>query len=81
MVITSIANEKVKFLRSLADAKTRKKEGLYIAEGANLIKDIPSPESVRMLFVKESKRDSFEDILNRFSARMFTQARSTRSIS
>ena len=68
MVITSIANEKVKFLRSLADAKTRKKEGLYIAEGANLIKDIPSPESVRMLFVKESKRDSFEDILNRFSA-------------
>ena len=68
MVITSIANEKVKFLRSLADAKTRKKEGLYIAEGANLIKDIPSPESVRMLFVKESKRDSFEDILSRFSA-------------
>lgn len=68
MVITSIANEKVKFFRSLADAKTRKKEGLYIAEGANLIKDIPSPESVRMLFVKESKRDSFEDILSRFSA-------------
>lgn len=68
MVITSIANEKVKLLRSLADAKTRKKEGLYIAEGANLIKDIPSPESVRMLFVKESKRDSFEDILSRFSA-------------
>ncbi len=68
MVITSIANEKVKLLRSLADAKARKKEGLYVAEGANLIKDIPSPESVRMLFVKESKQDAFADVLSRFSA-------------
>ena len=66
MVITSIANEKVKLLRSLADAKNRKELGLYIAEGANLVKDIPSPESVRLLFVKESKQSQFAEIISRF---------------
>ena len=66
MVITSIANEKVKLLRSLADAKNRKELGLYVAEGANLVKDIPSPESVRLLFVKESKQSQFAEIISRF---------------
>ncbi|MBO4478778.1 MAG: RNA methyltransferase [Clostridia bacterium] len=66
MVITSIANEKVKLLRSLADAKNRKELGLYVAEGANLVKDIPSPKSVRLLFVKESKQSQFAEIISRF---------------
>lgn len=68
MVITSISNEKVKLFRSLSDAKNRREAGLYIAEGANLIKDIPTPSSVRMLFVKESKQEAFKDVLSRFSA-------------
>ena len=68
MVITSISNEKVKLFRSLSEAKNRREAGLYIAEGANLIKDIPTPSSVRMLFVKESKQEAFKDVLSRFSA-------------
>ena len=68
MVITSISNEKVKLFRSLSEAKNRREAGLYIAEGANLIKDIPAPSSVRMLFVKESKQEAFKDVLSRFSA-------------
>ena len=68
MVITSISNEKVKLLRSLSEAKNRKALGLYVAEGANLIKDVPSPEAVHMLFVKESKQDVFRDILDKFPA-------------
>ena len=68
MVITSISNEKVKFFRSLSDSKGRKASGCYIAEGANLIKDIPDPASVRFFFLKESKAESFTGILERFSA-------------
>lgn len=68
MVITSISNEKVKLLRSLSDAKNRKELGLFVAEGANLVKDIPDPSSVRLLFVKESKQEAFKDLTDRFSA-------------
>ena len=68
MVITSISNEKVKLLRTLSDAKGRREHGLYLAEGGNLIKDIPDSQTVRFLFVKESKEESFADILSRFPA-------------
>ena len=66
MVITSISNEKVKLLRSLSDAKTRKETGLYVAEGANLVKDVPNKGDVQALFVKESKEESFREILSAF---------------
>ena len=69
MVITSIANEKVKLLRSLADHKGRKEHGLYLAEGANLVKDVPDEKSVRALFVKESKQEEFSELLSRFSVK------------
>ncbi len=67
-VITSISNEKVKLFRSLLDSKGRKETGLYLAEGANLIKDIADKKSVRYLFVKESRIDTYRDILSSFSA-------------
>ena len=66
MVITSISNEKVKLFRSLASAKGRKEAGLYIAEGANLVKDIPLRDSVSTLFVKQSREEDFREITNRF---------------
>ena len=67
MVITSISNEKVKLLRSLSEAKNRKALGLYVAEGANLVKDIPASSCVRMLFVKQSKTEDFADLIKKFS--------------
>ena len=67
MVITSISNEKVKLLRSLADHKGRKEQGLYLAEGANLVRDIPDERAVRALFVKESKQEEFSAIFSRFA--------------
>ena len=68
MVITSISNEKVKIFRSLLEVKGRKASGCYLAEGANLVKDIPYKDRVKMLFVKASKEDSFRDITDLFSA-------------
>ena len=68
MVIKSISNEKVKFFRSLLTAKGRKQEGCYVAEGANLVKDIPASQKVKLLFVKESREEFFRDITDAFSA-------------
>ena len=59
MVITSISNEKVRLFRSLMDAKGRKESGLYLAEGANLIGDIPADAAVRCVYVKESKEKDY----------------------
>ena len=63
MVITSISNEKVKLLRSLMDAKGRKAAGLYVAEGQNLVKDVPQNADVRYYFLKESKADEYLPLL------------------
>ena len=68
MVITSSSNEKVKLFRSLQDAKGRKQAGLYLAEGANLVCDLPEDAAVRYFFVKESKEKEYEALFSRFSA-------------
>ena len=68
MVITSISNEKVKLFRSLTTSKGRKESGLYLAEGANLIRDLGEGAVVRYLFVKESKAECYQEILSRIDA-------------
>ena len=68
MVITSISNEKVKLFRSLTESKGRKERGLYLAEGYNLVKDIPASAAVRYLFLKESKAEAYASEFARFGA-------------
>ena len=68
MVIKSISNEKARLFRSLADAKARREQGLYLVEGVNSVGDIPLSVAVRYLYVKESKQAEYEQVLSRFSA-------------
>ena len=67
MVVKSISNEKIRLFRALESAKGRKEHGCYLAEGANLVKDIPQDAEVLFTFVKESKAEEFSSILSRFS--------------
>lgn len=39
-MITSTANEKVKFVKKLHDKKNRDAENLFIAEGVNILSDL-----------------------------------------
>ena len=66
MIVTAISNEKVKLFRALESAKGRKENGCYLAEGANLVKDIPQDADVLFTFVKESKAEEFEPLTSRF---------------
>ena len=68
MTITSISNEKVQFFRNLSDTSFRKRNECFLAEGANLVKDIPQTADVLRVYVKESKQEEFADILNKFTA-------------
>ncbi len=67
-VITSISNEKVKLFRSLSERKGRKETGFYLAEGWNLVKDIPKGAKVVYTFVKESKEREYAERLSSFGA-------------
>lgn len=54
-IITSQANEKIKALKRLKDKRERDKEKLFLLEGVNLIKDLPSSVSVTSVYLSQSK--------------------------
>lgn len=67
MIITSAQNEKVKRLRSLfKDKKIRSREGVFVCEGINLVKDIPQNIEVCELYIKESEYDKLCYLENKF---------------
>lgn len=66
MLIQSTQNAKVKRLRSLyKDKKMRESESVFVCEGVNLVKDIPSDMLTSQLFIKESQYDKLSYIENK----------------
>ncbi len=67
MIITARANEKVKFLRRLyAEKKLRTQEGVYIAEGSTLVRDLPLDTEVVCFYVRESDLERFASFCKKF---------------
>ena len=56
--IESASNPKIKLVRKLSDKKFRKEEGLFDAEGVNILKDMPKSAQVTGFFVEKSKKKS-----------------------
>ncbi|HQC54337.1 MAG TPA: RNA methyltransferase [Clostridia bacterium] len=52
-VIKSLNNETIKYASSLKEKKNRQKEGAFLVEGNNLIKDM-SGQHIKELFIQES---------------------------
>lgn len=65
--ITSISNPLIKNVRALKDKQERLSQGLFVVEGANIIKDLPSYVDVDSIFVEKSKVSQFQGILNKFN--------------
>lgn len=64
-IITSTANSKVKRLVSLCQkSKTRREEGLFIAEGMNMFGEAPAGW-IKEVYVSESFLDKNRDIINK----------------
>lgn len=64
--ITSVANAKIKYFKSLKDKETRYKEGKLLAEGANIVRDLPEDVIVESIIVTQDKVEQFFDILRRY---------------
>lgn len=61
-IITSTRNEKLRLVKSLLTKKGRDEHGLFIAEGANLIKDIPKDYPLHSIFLAKSSLDKFNKL-------------------
>ncbi len=72
MNVTSSQNASLKRLRALyKDKKLRSEEGVFIAEGVNLVKDIPTDYSVVSLFIKESKESDLAFLEEKFDTEAY----------
>ena len=59
-IITSTKNQFVKKARSLSQKKFRKESGLFLVEGANVIKDMPSSVEVEYVLATLQRQDEVE---------------------
>ena len=67
MLITTTQNSRIKNLRALyKDKNLRKTQGVFIAEGVNLVKDIPKNFLVKELYIKESKYNQLTSLEKKF---------------
>lgn len=64
--ITSTTNQLVKQIKSLKDKESRSLLDLFIVEGENIVKDIPSFVDVKYVFVEESKLSDYKYILSKY---------------
>ncbi len=72
MTITASSNEKVKRLRALyKDKKLREQTRVYVAEGINLVKDLPKTNSVIELYIRESSYQDLQFLEEQFSLDAF----------
>lgn len=58
-------HERVKFFRSLHDAKTRRQTGLYLLEGARLVRDaMYAAAPLALLLVRVDEADKYRDVVD-----------------
>ena len=67
-MITSTANEKVKFVKKLHDKKNRDAENLFIAEGVNILSDLKEGFSVKEIFATDKTADIAENLAKKYGA-------------
>ncbi len=72
--IESASNPKVKAVRKLADKKYRKEAGLFVAEGVNILKDMPQNAPVDSFFVTKSQADELAYVYNKFDVPVYAVA-------
>lgn len=61
--VTSVANAKIKYFASLKDKDTRRAERKLLAEGANIVRDLPEGVIVESLIVSQDKTEQFADVI------------------
>lgn len=73
-IITSTQNQYVKQARSLAQKKFRQQTGLFLVEGANLLKDMPTGVQVEYVLATQKRFDEAEKFFSASSEDMAENA-------
>lgn len=73
-IITSTQNQYVKQARSLAQKKFRQQTGLFLVEGANLLKDMPTGVQVEYVLATQKRLDEAEKFFSASSEDMAENA-------
>lgn len=66
-IIASNSNSKVLFVKKLKDKNFRLQEGMFVVEGENIVKDLPSNYEVYQVFVTARLRSKYQYILDRYN--------------
>lgn len=74
--IESASNPKVKLAKKLSDKKFRKETGLFVAEGVNILKDMPKDAKVAGFFIEKDKAEELEYVYGRFDAPVYAVSES-----
>lgn len=70
--VTSVQNPAVKAIKKLSAAKARKTSGLFLAEGEKCVREaLGVAQLCSQLFVLESDKEKYQDLLNGFSGDVF----------
>lgn len=64
-IITSSQNQFVKLASSLLDKKGRDESGLFLAEGINLLRDMPEAVEILYIFTNKNRQDECASIINK----------------
>lgn len=67
-IITSSQNQFVKIASSLLDKKGRDESGLFLAEGINLLRDMPEKVEILYIFTNKNRQDECASIVNKHLA-------------
>lgn len=70
-VITSTSNNKVKLVKSLSQKKHRDESGLFVAEGLNLLKDLPKRFAVDSVFATAQTLDTQAELIASLNSEVF----------
>lgn len=62
-ILSSTKNQYIKLARSLSDKKNREETGLFVVEGKNLLKDIPSFIHIEYVFATEARLEEAEALV------------------
>ena len=62
-ILSSTKNQFIKLARSLSDKKNREETGLFVVEGKNLLKDIPSFIHIEYVFATEARLEEAEALV------------------
>jgi len=64
--ISSVSNDKVRFVKNLKNKEARDESGLFVVEGGNIVRDLAGSSEPLMFFTTKRREEEFSEVFLRF---------------